>query len=318
MKHRLALLAALSMIGGGGVFGVACSSSSSGSFDDDAGADGSAASDATSGDGSKDSASFDSGSNDGGSQDATSELQGNCSPVKGPCDIVLQDCGQGKECVVARASDGGFTTACMATTNNEHIAKGEKCCPSTNNPCLPGLECIGSACAGDAAPTARCAPHCCTGDDSVCGMSPEGYQGHCDTNVNSGGTKPVDLFQICTYSAVCKPFGLIPCPPGAACEVQDNLGSAKCEDIYNPGDGGPGGAKQGQACQSANQCEDGLMCLGSGQNFSCVMLCLIPNSAPPFDAGAIDGGPYHGGCTSGKTCTGVSAQLFPSWLGVCQ
>ena len=300
--------------------GVACSSSSSGDSGGDAGADGTDV-DATQGGDSgnaRDGASSDGGSGDGGSQDATSEVTGNCSPVKGACDIVLQNCGSGKECVVARASDGGFTTECIATNNNEHIPKGSPCCPGGQNPCLPGLECLGAACAGgDAAPTSRCAPHCCTGDDSVCGQSPEGYPGHCDTNVNSGGPNPVDLYQICTYAAVCKPFGIIPCPSASACEVLDNLGSAKCDNIYNPADGGPAGAKEGEPCKYLNQCADGMMCFGPVAGSStCLILCLIPNSAPPFDAGA-DGAAFQGGCPQGKACGALDPNQFPSWLGAC-
>jgi hypothetical protein len=320
MNHRLALLLSLTLVGSGGVAGVACSSSSSGSVADDGGADGSASDGSQGGDAARDGAfGSDTGASDGGSQDATGDqLTGNCAPVKGACDIVLQNCGAGKECVVSRGSDGGFATACFPTTNNEHIPMGSPCCPGAQNPCLPGLECLGASCQGDAAPTSRCAPHCCTGDDSICGQSPEGYPGHCDTNVNSGGSNPVDLFEICTYSAVCKPFGIIACPSGTACEVLDNLGSAKCDNIYNPADSGPGGAKEGDPCAALNQCADGLMCFGSNNADKCKMLCLIANSSPPFDAGALDGAPLHGGCTQGKSCVGVSASTFPSWLGLCE
>ena len=32
------------------------------------------------------------------------------------------------------------------------------------------------------------------------------------------------------------------------------------------------------------------------------MTCLTPGTIPPFDAGALDGGPFHGGCIADEEC----------------
>lgn len=245
---------------------------------------------------------------------------GHCSAVSGPaCDLVLQDCPSGKECVVAQASDGGLTTACSAVTASQHLAKGHACCPgASDNPCDPGLECIGdqsASCDGGTLP-GRCSPHCCgdAGDDSVCGASdPEGIAGHCDLDVTIGDTP---AFTTCTYDEVCKPFGIRPCSGNKICIVKDSSGTAGCYDPYNPDGGAP--SKEGQPCVAANACADGLICLGSGAVGTCTMECLKPGSTPNFDAGALDGGPFHGGCSAGKKCNGGTITGLPTWISVCQ
>jgi hypothetical protein len=179
---------------------------------------------------------------------------------------------------------------------------------------LPGLECVGSACVDGSAPTARCSPHCCSGDDSLCGSSPEGFPGHCDLTVSSG-SPAVDLFNACTYSAACKPLGVVPCPNGFDCIVSDPQGTASCVGIYAAD--AAAGYGEGHGCSYANNCQDGMNCIGIGDaGFQCTMLCLVPGSTPPFDAGALGGGPGHGGCTGSKQCRAATA-IFPPWLGVC-
>src|SRR4051812_34102192 len=62
---------------------------------------------------------------------------GNCSPAKGACDIVLQDCPAQQECVVNAA--GG--TECSPVQPSQQLPIGRGCCPNNaaGNPCLPGL-----------------------------------------------------------------------------------------------------------------------------------------------------------------------------------
>jgi hypothetical protein len=250
--------------------------------------------------------------------------------VQGPaCDLVLQDCptagGKPQECAVVQAADGGLTTACQLVEASQHLGKGHGCCPSTSsNPCGAGLECIGdqnASCDAGVLP-GRCSPHCCggdAGDDSLCGASdPEGIAGHCDLEI-SYGSAPV--FTACSYDAVCKPFHISPCPSGSTCIIKDTSGTAGCYPIYNP-DGGPA-STEGQPCAAANSCADGLVCLGSGSVGTCTMLCLTPGSKPNFDAGALDGGPYYGGCSAGKSCKGTvvgadGGAAFPPWISICQ
>lgn len=297
MNHRIAFLLVLSAIGGLGISGVACSSSSGGSFTSDDGG----SSDGTTGDGgSHDGALTDSpNTGDTGSSDAGHEAQGNCAPVMGPCDIVLQNCPTGKECVLARATDGGYTTTCANTSVGEVKQKGADCTASASNPCLPGLECYDG----------HCTPHCCMGDDSVCGQTPMGVQGTCDLNISSGGTPNVPLYMVCTYKSVCKPFKVVPCQAGSACTVEDNLGTADCL--------GDNGKVEGDSCKYKNDCVDGLGCFGAVDAGACHMYCITPGQTPPFDAGAL--GPGTGGCNTGKACTGrLDTARFPAWLSICQ
>jgi hypothetical protein len=200
----------------------------------------------------------------------------------------------------------------------QHIQPGYPCCPSatsTDDPCLPGLRCIGNPCTGDAG-GGRCSAYCCAGDDTPCGASPEGVPGHCDIGIVDNAGTP--LYDVCDYAPPCKPFGLLPCPAGSACLVQDTSGGAHCAQIY---DGDAGAAGEGEPCVYDNSCADGLMCLtdtgpDGGPQQVCLMLCATGQGAPPFDAGALGMQPGTGGCDPGKHCV-AATQIFPSWLGVC-
>jgi hypothetical protein len=336
-QRTFLLLATLGMIAGASAV-AACSSKATNGFtspEDDGGA----ARDATEptadvtthpSNGDASSGGGDDGSSDAGLPDSpiTQPEAGpitHCSPVQGPCDIVAQDCPSNQECVIAQAADGGITTACTNVSASQHLAKGHACCPSTSdNQCASGLECIGdqtASCDGGVLP-GRCTPHCCggdAGDDSVCGQStPEGIAGHCDLEVSIGSTP---AFTVCSYDEVCKPFHIKPCGPNQTCIIKDSSGTAGCYPTYNP-DGGRA-SKEGEPCMAANSCADGLVCLGSSSPGTCTMLCLTPHSNPNFDAGALDGGPFYGGCSAGKTCNGTvvtddGGAAFPPWISICR
>jgi hypothetical protein len=316
------LLVAVALLGGAAPAYVACSSSSGDGFEPDAGVDG----------------TFEAAVIDHAApveEDAAdaapppteaSTVVGKCEPVVGPaCDLVLQDCpatgaGAPQECTVA---NGGppYKTACVAATSSEHLGKGHGCCASASDKqCDPGLECTGdpnAPCDGGVA-TGRCSPHCCGsaidgGDDYLCGQSdPEGYQGHCDTQVVDSTDTP--LYGVCSYTRPCEPFGVKPCPSGGTCDFRDTTGSAGCDDIYSPDGGVPG---EGAPCYALNGCADGLACLGSGTPGVCTMMCLRAAGKPPFDAGALDGGPFGGGCSPGKTCGTGTTDGFPPWISFC-
>lgn len=259
------------------------------------------------------------------------DAEGNCSPVKGECDIVAQNCpdgpsGQKRECTVdVDRTSGAFVTVCADTRVTQRLPKGQACCPNApgGDPCAPGLECIGNACVGDAAPTARCSPHCCLGSNGLCGQSdPEGYGGVCDYNITASGPDgSVSLYNACSYSSRCNFFGVKPCPSGFTCVPEDNLGAAKCYSIFNP-DGSALGLNEGQPCSSANSCADGLLCVGTADAGSrCRMLCLESGGNPPtLDASALEGGAFRGGCVAGKSCSiqFVSGEGgLPAWLNAC-
>lgn len=238
--------------------------------------------------------------------------QGNCTPVKGPCDLVFQDCvdrdGRKQECVVARVSGGGLTTQCVPVQSSQQLPLGRACCPGEANPCLPGLSCVGDPCVDGGSVTARCAPACCEGDHASCGQSdPEGIGGQCDVMLVSNQTP---LHRVCSYRERCKPFGVEPCRPNQICIVEDKIGTASCI--------GSNGLTLRQSCRFGNDCDDGLACVRRGDAGVCRMLCLALGSSPPFDASAADGAPGRGGCPASETCSGPTLPTLPDWMRLCE
>jgi hypothetical protein len=302
-RHGLFVIAAL-LAAEGAVGIVACSSSSATSEDAEAGAEAGVGPDAQ-----KDSPTTppppppDSGK------------QGNCSAVKGACDIVLQDCPAGpngaEECIVT-SNAGALTTACVPVQPSEQLPQGHACCPSTTaNPCLPGLTCVGNDCADGGPQTGRCTPACCKGDDQACGKSdPEGISGACDVTLAIGNT---EVYDVCSYRERCKPFGVEPCTGGKGCVVEDTIGTASCTTTF--------GKALGESCQFLNDCADGLMCIGNADAGTCRMMCLTPGSNHPFDASVEEGGPGAGGCPTptcaGGPCCSIGVNGLPAWLSFC-
>jgi hypothetical protein len=243
---------------------------------------------------------------------------GHCSPVLGACDLVAQDCPGGQQCVATRAPGGIVATACIAVAATQSIQKGYPCCRDAfgSDPCLPGLACVGGeSCPDGGAPTGKCTPYCCEGDDSVCGNDNNASPGRCSLTIV--GEKSEPLYRVCTYANICRPLGVTPCPQGYVCNVTDPSGTAKCNQIFAP-DGGIGLPFRAR-CAAGNACKSGLECLGTGDGGSlCEYLCHVASVATPFDAGALSNAPGKGGCPSAApTCRPVP-NLFPAWLGVCQ
>jgi hypothetical protein len=307
--RRLACLAALLGCGAAGAIVVACSTGSSPRA---GGADAGVPDTASPED---DAPSRDAGRGDGPTE---SSLKGGCEPVEGSCDLVLQGCPSGSQCTAGPLADGGYTAACGPTYGVQHIAAGYACCPPASpagDPCLPGTTCVGDPCVGDAG-GGRCAPYCCAGDDTPCGVSPEGFTGHCDLGIVDDAGAP--LYDVCEYAPICQPLGLLPCPSGYTCLVEGTTGGAMCSEIYN---GGAPPVGEGKPCTYDNSCQSGLMCLTTsgadgGSVSDCFMLCFTGMGAPPFDAGALGMTPGTGTCDVGKQCASAT-QIFPPWLGVC-
>jgi hypothetical protein len=235
---------------------------------------------------------------------------GHCTTVKGPCDLVLQDCpddkGKKQECVVS----GTTTTACVPVQGSQQFPAGHACCPNnpSGNPCLPGLTCVGNACADGGPVTGRCSPACCEGDDEACGKSdPEGIAGACDITLVDSQTK-TPLHNACTYRERCKPFKQEPCKNDQICLVEDKAGTASCLDSD--------GKLNRQSCSFANECADGLICTGAADAGICRTTCLLPNTVSPFDAGLEEAGPGKGGCPVGESCR-ISFTNLPAWYGAC-
>lgn len=278
-----------------GIALAACSTSSPDAPTD--GTDATSESTGPIGDGGKDSPTTQpEASTDGGG--------GNCSAAKGGCDIVLQDCPAQQECVV----DNAGITVCQPVQGTQQLPKGRACCPNGNgNPCLPGLSCVGSDCTDGGVPTARCSPACCKGDDQACGHSdPEGISGACDINIVDSTGK--ELYQACTYSQRCEPYKIEPCKPGDTCLVSDKAGTSAC--VTSAGKGNR------QPCSFANECADGLLCVGDPDASVCHYACLLPGSASPFDASVQNGGPGAGGCPANEKCN-IMIQDLPAWYAVC-
>ena len=283
-----------SLLAGGGLFGLACSSPSTPPpGPDDAGGD------VTTGDGSKpDSTGGDSSKPDSGTDTGVAVCTTN--PISGECDLVSQNCTAGNECVVVDVGDGGSGTKCEPVGSGA-LVKGSTCTASGSNPCVKGSTCI----------SGRCAPACCFGDNSVCGNSiPEGFTGECNMNIVDSNNKT--LYSACSYNAACKPFGIQSCPTDYTCLVKDQSGTSTCSSIYQP----PGKA-EGVACSAANDCKDGMMCLTTGDAGSvCTYVCY--KGGGPYDAGISSGASGKGGCTLLKKTCGGSITGLPTWLGICQ
>lgn len=270
------------------------------------------------GDGLDVSTTSEDASPDGSIADAGTPLdvarrEGGCTAVKGPCDLVVQDCssdenGRARECVIVRVGTGELTTQCVPAQPSQQLPIGRGCCPGSNNPCLPGLSCVGEPCVDGGPVTGRCTPACCEDDHASCGQSdPEGIGGRCDLSLFVEST---EVYRVCSYRERCKPFGVEPCKQGQICIIEDKLGTAGCIASNN--------VEDRQPCTFANDCADGYMCTGSGDAGVCRMVCLTPNSNPPFDASAATGEPGRGGCPSGETCTGPTFQGLPDWLQLCE
>lgn len=237
--------------------------------------------------------------------DASDGSRGRCSPVQGPaCDLVLQDCAAGSECIVVDSASGPTTGCVPKGTGN--LPAGAKCCPDQENPCAGGLLCVGACSGGEQ--TGRCTPRCCPGDDGICGSSSEGYPGACELSIVDQGQP---LYHVCAYKPACKPFKIQPCAAGQTCLLHTDNANYRCSGISNP----PANPA-GQPCSLGDECEDGLACLGPQGAALCRYLCYRDGGTPPFDPSAIRNEPGRGGCPGGGACSG-SITGAPSYLGFC-
>jgi len=310
MRHRFLVIVAAGLFGAGGAVGLACSSDPSPT--DPGGKDATVSEGGGSVDAGKDQ--------EVGGEDAGKPEGGGCSPAKGACDLVLQDCpdkdGLKQECV-PRTSGATISTVCQKAQASQLLPQGRACCPNAagGNPCLPGLSCIGADCVDGGQPSGRCSPYCCPGSDSLCGASaPEGIAGSCDVRLVSG---KAEIAYVCSYKERCKVFGVEPCKTaGSACVIEDKNGTSSCQPNFNPP---PALAHQPCGAGTNKDCADGMGCFSTADGGGeCLWFCHTPNSVVPFDAGALDGGPGKGGCPVGETCSGkLNAAEFPGWVSVC-
>lgn len=326
MTHRALLVTLFATSATAASLVLACSSKEGAGFDPDgtdAAADVATTPDSTNSGRDGGDAGPGSRADSGSGNDSGGATGGRCSPLTGECDLVLQDCppasGAARECVAVRLQDGGVTAACVAVSATKSIQKGYPCCsaPDGTDSCVGGLTCVGGeSCTDGGAPTGRCSPRCCVGDDGICGSdSVSGASGRCSLTIV--GDKVDPQYRVCSYANICRPFGVTPCSQGHVCVVTDTSGTATCSQIFAPNGGT--GATFGRPCAAANGCVDGLACLSTGDaGLFCEYMCHVPATTTPFDAGALTTEPGKGGCPATKpTCRAVP-NLYPGWLGVCQ
>lgn len=290
MRYRVLFLFGSVALVCGGLIGLGCSNKPL--PDDEAGTEG----------GTGDENTVDTGKPDS-KPDQMSGMPCPNFPFKGTCDPVLQNCPNGDQCIMAPGDGGAYSPQCQPPSTGS-VPKGGKC--SSTSDCVSGTECI-------PANNGRCSPYCCgMGMDQPCGSSvPEGYIGACQWSIQYPNTPSPGGSMLCGYPEGCKPFGIQPCAQGSTCLVKDMSGKADCTAIANP----PGKAA-GASCMFANDCADGMMCVGGGPDGGsiCMWACYSPPG--PFDGGIISGGPGKGGCPNGKTCS-IGIGMLPTWLKVC-
>jgi len=246
------------------------------------------------------------------------EAGGHCSPIQGPaCDVVLQNCPKGLECV-PQIVGTRLTTACV-TAGTGNKPAGSTCCPGQENQCVAGLECFGSPCIDGGPELGRCTPRCCPGDDLRCGASiPEGVKGTCDLEIVALiKDASVSLYRVCSYKPVCKPFQVQPCPDRTyACLLQSDNNSFRCDELFTPP-----GKLLGARCDIINDCADGMECLGEADaatGSTCRYTCYrADGGVPPFGTSELTDAEGSGGCPSGTRCTGDITDA-PRWYGFCQ
>lgn len=289
MHYRVIFLLGSVALASVGAIGLGCSSTKLGP--DDGGSDGS-----TDPDGSVlDTGKIDTGTDGGGKIPPCPNY-----PIKGECDPVAQNCANSKECSVV--VDAGVPVTICEDPKNGSVPKGGTCVNTSD--CVAGSDCIQK----------RCAPHCCEGSDQACGVSvPEGYIGTCSINVQYVQNMPnAPTGRVCAYASDCAPYKIKPCPMGSTCLVQDMAGKAGCSNIFMPP-----GKTAGQTCSAANDCQDGLMCVGGGPDGGSICMWVCYKGGGPYDAGISQLGPGLGGCPQGKQCN-IGIQGLPTWLAVCQ
>lgn len=297
---------------------AACSSSGDDSLAQDSGTDGTVG-DGSGGDGStKDGSASDGGGGDSGPVSCPAQT------LSGTCDLVLQNCPSGNECVPILNADNSVTAQCQPAGTGA-VPQGHECCPNAANQggCVSGTFCLGNDCSvldgGPGSKSGRCSPYCCQGDNGKCGSSdPEGLKGTCDTNII--GQNPQDGGDLqfgsgCTYKPPCKPFHVQSCgsDTNSTCTLQDDGVSFRCSGIFQPP-----GQDAGTLCNSANACANGLECLGPiDAGATCTIMCYrADGGTPPFDASVLTNAPGFGGCPVGSACNGTLVG-GPGWYGFC-
>lgn len=198
------------------------------------------------------------------------------SPAIGTCDALCNTgCGAGEACMTAPVQGGAIESQCVPTGPG---GQGDACGQTGN--CKEGFACLSSD-----GTTASCLQYCRpnVNDATQCGAG----------LVCAGFSQSVPGLGVCIQA------------PDDGCTTYPNTGCEDNEQCYDAQGGGTicapfnASAKAGDTCASANACNKGQICAGSGASGACQDICPTPGD--------------NTGCEDGKQCQGVSGKTF----GIC-
>jgi hypothetical protein len=204
----------------------------------------------------------------------------------GPCDLLAQDCAEGKTCKELQYANGSWGTQCVTASGLK--GEGEAC--KVDEECRAKLTCAAG----------RCAPVCCGATNEPC------LGGICNLFIQLDNTGKVNK-QVCHYAQACDLLTEKACDPGFACHVEDNKqGLATCVQPSGDqaGDLGP--------CHYLNDCADMEHCLGGTPTKAgkCHFYCDLDQANPASPGAAL------GGCPAGQVCTAAKVDNIPFTLGL--
>lgn len=181
----------------------------------------------------------------------------NASAIIGAGCAAAEDCAEGMFCSLDYP--GGYChVAC-----DEGAAINDACGPDDTGLCQPGAEDL-TLCYGECDPSD---PESCGREESVCYAAGEEGQGicfvRCDSDADCGGSMACDGTGVCRSPvATCDAMTHQGCASGMSCLFSTTVG---------PFCGVAGTARTNDACDGANDCEEGLWCVDS----ACRPLCDV-------------------------------------------
>lgn len=189
----------------------------------------------------------------------------------GPCDLLAQDCAEGKTCKELQYANGSWGTRCV--TANGLKGEGEAC--TVDDECRAKLTCVGG----------RCTPVCCAATNEPC------LGGLCNLTISLDSAGKVTK-QVCLYSEACDLLTANACDNGDVCQIRDpEQGLATCfpPSGFVP-DLGP--------CHFLNECADMENCLDGTPTKAgkCRFYCYLNQPDPTSPPAGL------GGCPVGQTC----------------
>lgn len=190
-------------------------------------------------------------------------------PEGGECNLLAQDCGPAKTCVIDIDAQA-MTATTVCTDTNGFKPRGAAC--GTNSECQAGLICI-----------EKCTPICCPADDQPCGG------GECNINVTFNNSMFTAM--VCAYNDACQLFMPMSCPMGEECHPADGIASCSSPS--------PNPVAEGEICEALNDCGDMQACIGQDAEYRCRYACMMGSMAAPG----------LGGCPANQTCQPVDFGL---------